>query len=169
VERGPQHPHRQQIRGRVPTVIGIVLVAAALALIPWIVYLSMTLPATYQAQNWGLAWIGLDVALVIMLGTTALLTWTRHPQAGMSSMATAALLLCDAWFDWSTSAGADHTWATWTALLVELPTAALLLANAIRPLRRSTALPGAVAPAVDARRRLVVVEGAHARLDHEGR
>jgi hypothetical protein len=148
MERGLQHALRRPPRGRAPTVIGTVLIAAALALIPWIVYLSMTLPTTYQAQNWDLSWIGFDVALVIMLGTTALLTRARHPQAGMSSMATAVLLLCDAWFDWSTSGGADHTWAIWTALLVELPTAALLLTNAVRPLHRSTAPAGAVAPAV---------------------
>ena len=108
------------------------MIAGACALVPWTAYLAVTLPGTYQAQDWTLTWVGFDAALMIMLGLTALATRTQHRLAGLAGMATAMLLVSDAWFDWTTSSGADHVWATWTALLVELPTAALLIINAVR-------------------------------------
>ncbi len=134
---GPQVPRTRRRPRFGPAVIG----ACAVALLPWIAYLAVTLPTTYQAENWNLTWIGFDLGLVVMLTATAVLGGLRHPWSALVSSATGLLLVCDAWFDWSTSTGVDHTWATLTALAVELPLAAFLIVSAFRGSRTSTALP----------------------------
>lgn len=42
-------------------------------LVPWCVVLSATLPRTAQAQNWSLAWTGLDAAEAVAARATAAL------------------------------------------------------------------------------------------------
>lgn len=49
------------------------------------------------------------------------------------------LLVCDAWFDVMTAHGDDRVWSVVTALLVELPLAAVLVLAATRVLRLSAA------------------------------
>ena len=116
-------------------VVALFAICAA-TLVPWIAYLAWTLPAEYAAQNWDLASIGFDVLLLALLVSTALLTRARHRLAPMTAFATGIVLVCDSWFDWATSGGAAHTVATATALLVELPLAALLMAGALTVLSR---------------------------------
>ena len=102
------------------------LFVCALVLIPWIAILFLTLPAHYVANHWPLAWGGFDIALGIALVTTAALVARRSPFAEVTATITGTLLLCDAWFDVLTSRGAsDITQALASALLVELPLAAL--------------------------------------------
>jgi hypothetical protein len=43
--------------------------------------------------------------------------------------------VCDAWFDVMTAHGEDRRWSVLTALLVELPLAALLIAGSVQVLR----------------------------------
>ena len=51
----------------------------ALGLIPWIVFLALTLPPQYDATHWQLLWVGYDVAEVSVLAFAA---WGRVvPQA----------------------------------------------------------------------------------------
>ena len=109
-----------------------VVVIGAVSLVPWIVYLALTLPATYRADNWDLAWVGFDVLLLLLLAGTAVLGYLRHRLVSVTAFATGVLLLCDAWLDWTTSSGADHTWAIVTALAVELPLAAFLIISSVR-------------------------------------
>ncbi|BBZ38379.1 hypothetical protein MCNS_14420 [Mycobacterium conspicuum] len=41
-----------------------VMVGGSLALIPWIVYLTVTLPDRYLVSNWPVTWVGFDALLV---------------------------------------------------------------------------------------------------------
>jgi hypothetical protein len=93
-------------------------------LVPWCVLLSMTLPATAQAQHWSLAWAGLDGAEALAALATAVLLTRADPRAALTAVAGGTLLLIDAWFDVCTSAaGLDRALAVAEAACAELPLA----------------------------------------------
>jgi hypothetical protein len=109
------------------------LTAACLFLIPWIVLLALTLPRHYQAGQWGVAWTGFDIALLLGLGGTALASLLRRQIMVGFMIITATLLCADAWFDVMLSWGSSEApLSIATALLVELPIAALMVAGARR-------------------------------------
>lgn len=115
------------------------LVAAGVAavLLPWCLILAATLPTTYQANHWQLAWIGLDCGTAIAAGLTAYLLHTRNRYAALTAMAAGTLLTADAWFDVSTAAaGLDRSLSLAEALLLELPLALCAFLVAARELRR---------------------------------
>ncbi len=91
----------------------LVALAAGGCLLPWCLLLSMTLPATAQAQHWSLVWAGLDAAEAVAALATALLLARGDSRAALTAVAGGALLLTDAWFDVCTSApGLDYALAT---------------------------------------------------------
>lgn len=114
------------------TIVG----ASSVLLIPWIAYLAVSLPDRYVAAQWKAAWVGFDIALMVLLTWTALNAWYRRQMLIPSAIITATLLVCDAWFDvvldWGTG---DMWWSLATALLVELPLAALLIRVALHLIR----------------------------------
>jgi hypothetical protein len=100
-------------------------------LLPWCVVLAMTLPHTAHAQNWSLAWVGLDAAEAIAALATAVLLARGDARASLTAAAGGVLLTIDAWFDVCTSApGLDRALALAEASCAELPlaTAAFWLA-----------------------------------------
>ena len=112
------------------------MLACVAALIPWIVYLAITLPSHYEARNWVATWVGFDVILLAMLVATAVFGWRRRLLLLPTAFASGVLLVCDAWFDVLTSQrGADLVQALLTAFLVELPLAFILIAGPLRLLR----------------------------------
>ena len=111
------------------------MVAGAIGLIPWIVYLGFTLPATYVAHNWPATWIGFDCLLIAFMVATAVLGWLRRQLVVLPAFATGVLLICDAWFDILT-AGPGELWVSvLTAALANLPLAVILISGAVRILR----------------------------------
>ncbi len=110
--------------GVVPAWVAPSFLVIAACLVPWIVVLFLTLPENYTAARWRLAWGGFDAGLAVSLGVTAFLILRRSVLTQTAVAITAALLVCDAWFDVLTSRGS----AVWVALLlaifVELPLAA---------------------------------------------
>jgi len=125
---------REPVRGR-----GVAwgLVGLGVGLVPWVGVLAVTLPTTATARHWALAWVGLDCLEAVGLIGTGLLLRRGDPRRCLTAVATAVLLLCDAWFDTTTSApGADFATALAMALLVELPLAALCVRLALRALPR---------------------------------
>jgi hypothetical protein len=102
------------------------LVALAVGgfLLPWSALLAVTLPATAQAQNWALAWTGLDVAEAAAALCTAVLLTRGDRRASLAAAAAGTLLLVDAWFDVCTAApGAGQAMALAEAGCAELPLA----------------------------------------------
>ncbi|AXI77067.1 hypothetical protein [Peterkaempfera bronchialis] len=113
-----------------------ILVAVCLALIPWIGYLALTLPVHYVADQWRFAWVGFDIVLLSTLAATAWFGWRRRQVVIPLAIATAVLLICDAWFDVTLARGSRDFWTSLAfALLVELPLAGYLLLRARRLLR----------------------------------
>jgi len=103
------------------------LVLSCFVLAGWMIYLMVDLPVSYRAQNWDLAWIGFDGAMLTTLSATTWSIWKRRQLAIPASMVSATFLIIDSWFDVTTSqAGIDFKLALLSALLVEIPLALLL-------------------------------------------
>ena len=111
------------------------MVGSAVVLVPWIAYLAVSLPRAYVAHNWDRVWVGFDVLLLAMLLLTAVLGLRRRPLVVVTGFATGLLLICDAWFDVMTADADDIALSLATALLVELPLAALLVTGSLQRLR----------------------------------
>ncbi|MFJ8017927.1 hypothetical protein [Streptomyces sp. NPDC096339] len=113
--------------------LATVLTGAGVALVPWMLVLAKTLPQTTEVSNWSTAWIGLDLMLAAGLTGTGTLLRRRDPRASPVAAATAALLVMDAWFDVTTSAGtAEQGMALLLAVGAELPLAAACAVVAAR-------------------------------------
>lgn len=94
-----QHrPPRRVLSGLTAVVTG-----SALILLPWIVYLAMSLPPSVSARHWPLMWTGLDAATAIGLAATGVLATRRDQRVAFAAASSATLLLADAWFDVCTS------------------------------------------------------------------
>jgi hypothetical protein len=104
-------------------------------LVPWTVYLAITLPDKYIAHNWPATWVGFDVLLLVFLAATAVLGLLRRQLLVLTAFTTGILLICDAWFDVMTAAPDDRWLSALTATIGELPLAALLITGALRILR----------------------------------
>jgi hypothetical protein len=111
----------------------LAVVSACAVLAAWIYAQAETLPARYIVGHWDTAWVGFDVMLLASLATVGWAAWRRHELFPASALATAVLLVCDAWFDVMTSSGgADTVESLVSALIVELPLAACLAFLAYR-------------------------------------
>jgi len=121
------------------------LIAGAIAmfvsgLAGWAIFLALTLPGSHQARHWDAAWIGFDIGLIVALGVTAWAAWFRRQILVVAALVAATLLVCDAWFDVTTSLGTgDQALTIVTALLAELPLAGILFWIARRIMVRTFA------------------------------
>jgi multisubunit Na+/H+ antiporter MnhC subunit len=105
----------------------------ALLFIPWIVYLSLSLPARALSRHYNLSWVGFDLLLLAALSRTALQAYRGVRQVQLPAIVTATLLVVDAWFDVTTAhRGWPMVQSLLLAVVVELPLAALCLAVAYR-------------------------------------
>jgi hypothetical protein len=114
----------------------VAMTIASACLIPWIVFLAITLPRHYVAGHWRTTWVGFDIALLVGLALTALLAWRRRQAVVIAAFVTATLLSCDAWFDITTASGTTDTiTSVASAVILELPLSVLLFAVAYHFLR----------------------------------
>jgi hypothetical protein len=94
--------------------------------VPWIVFLWFRLPSRDLSGHYRLAWVGFDLMLALALARTGWTAWRGLDHVELPAVASATLLIVDAWFDVTTaSSRAGVGVAVLTALLVELPLAAL--------------------------------------------
>ncbi len=102
------------------------LALAAAGLVPWTLYLTFSLPSRHVTSDYDVAWVGFDIALAAAFAATA---WSsiRKPHWLMAfAAALGTMLLCDAWFDITTSSGGDERLvAALEAAFGELPLAAI--------------------------------------------
>jgi hypothetical protein len=102
----------------------VILGGVALALLPWTVYLSFSLPSEHQSAHWDIVWPGLDVAIALAIAGTVVTLVRCSGYLPIFATAAGTLLLCDAWFDTLTSnAGNELAWAAFEALAAEVPLA----------------------------------------------
>ena len=136
-----QSPAAMRSPGRRKLVLAVGGVGA-LFLLPWLVFLSATLPATSSGGAWRTVWVGFDVALVAAFVATVLTVWLRRQVAVIALVITSTLLACDVWFDICLSWGTAEHWGSIAAALVELPVAILLATSAALLMRRSFTVIG---------------------------
>ncbi|MET7680787.1 hypothetical protein [Streptomyces sp. NPDC005423] len=136
------------------------LTVCAVGLVPWTILLGLSLPSGYKVHHWRLTWVGFDALLVVAMASTAILGRLRHRAVIVAALATATLLICDAWFDISLAFGTSEVWsAVALAVFAELPLAGYLIrrvtgmislaqwpAPAAAPLLKPADTPGPPAP-----------------------
>jgi hypothetical protein len=135
-----------------------ILIAACLlgvlVLAVWIGVLEVKLPRDYRAGGWQAAWVGFDIGLLLVFAATAWAAWRRRQMLIACLMVLATLLCSDAWFDTTLDWGTrGFTVSLLSALLVELPLAAVALIGARRLIRLTagrlellSGVPGPVPP-----------------------
>jgi hypothetical protein len=120
----------------------MIVTVSAIALVPWIVNLYLTLPHRYLATDWRLTWVGFDIALLAFLTATAWLGWHRRQLVLLTAFTTGVLLCCDAWFDITTAEHHDRLTSVASAF-IEIPLAILLFRASWRLLRLAAGALGA--------------------------
>jgi hypothetical protein len=115
-------PPDARIRRWVPRMLALV----ALGLVPWTLWLTISLPSRHVTQHYDVAWIGFDIALAAAFGATAWSAFRRPRWLMALAAATGTMLVCDAWFDIVTSSyGGERLEAVAEAAFAELPLAAI--------------------------------------------
>lgn len=113
-----------------------VYLGMAAVLIPWDVHLAISLPRRSISAHYRLTWVGFDVLLIMVMARIGWCAHRRTPNVVLTFMVGATLLVTDAWFDVTTAAtGSDRIQAVLSAVLLELPIAALCALLARRSLR----------------------------------
>jgi hypothetical protein len=102
-----------------------VLASAALVETAWTIYIGWRLPRHYVADHWDLAWVGLDVAQIVMLLLAAWAAWRGRALLILFASAAGTLLLVDAWFD-VTTARHGFVQSLIFALVIEIPSSIAL-------------------------------------------
>ena len=99
---------------------------AGLVLIPWTIWLTFTLPAHHETENWRTVWAGFDLAEAAALVAVAVTALRRSLWLAPVAAIAGTLLCVDAWFYITLEAGGKHLLpAVLEAALVELPLAAI--------------------------------------------
>lgn len=123
----------------VPRWAAPLLAGIAVALIPWTLYLTWSLPAHHTTHHWEVAWGGFDIALAAILTTTAIGLRRGSSWVEGTAAVSGALLVVDAWFDvLLASGGGEQIEAVTMAAVAELPLAAFcfwIALNAERAIR----------------------------------
>ena len=122
VEQDPE----AAVRIPLPRWVTLLLALVAVALAPWILYLTFSLPSRHVTFHYDTAWVGFDVALLASFAATAWAAFRGSQWLVPLAAVTGTMLVCDAWFDIVTSRTGSEMWeAIAEAALAELPLAAL--------------------------------------------
>jgi len=112
------------------------MTVCCVALVAWIAILILTLPMRYTSHDWRGVWVGLDLAELAAFAATAWAAWHQRQILIFLMVVTGTLLVCDAWFDLALAYGSrEFTMSLLSALVVEVPLAALLFTSARRLVR----------------------------------
>jgi hypothetical protein len=111
---------------RVPKWVTKLYIMMAAVLLPWTVYLGISLPVHHLSEHWDISWTGLDIGLIITMAATGLFAYLRSVWVVITAASTGSLLLVDAWFDvMSEKRSSDFRQALILAIFFELPLATL--------------------------------------------
>jgi hypothetical protein len=107
-----------------PRWFGPLATSVAIGIVPWIVYLALTLPGHQRTVDYDIAWVGFDCAMCVVLAALAYCALRRKPATEPLAAVAATMLVVDAWFDIVTSEEGTHLmFAVLSAVLAELPLA----------------------------------------------
>jgi hypothetical protein len=99
-------------------------ICAVIGIVPWIVYLALTLPGRQRAVDYDIAWVGYDSAMCLVMAALAYCALRRKPATGPIAAVAATMLVVDAWFDIvTTEEGKQLAFAIGSAVIAEIPLA----------------------------------------------
>jgi hypothetical protein len=131
-------------------------------LVAWAGYLAISLPHRHTAAHWEIAWAGFDLALASAFGATAWTIGNRPELVPSALLATAAIMLCDSWFDVATAVGTGDQIVALVEASFEVPLALLLACLALGIVESLSASgvmkregPACAGPSTDVHPRLV--------------
>lgn len=131
----PELPAGRSGDRRRAILLGLIIVCCV-GLAAWTGVLATTLPRYYRAGGWRGAWVGFDIALLAAFAATGWASFRRRQILILCLVVLATLLCCDAWFDVVLDARTAGFWLSLgSAILIELPLAALAILGARRLLR----------------------------------
>ena len=129
---------KKKVHFHIHSWIASLYIIFSLVLIPWIVYLSVSLPSRHLSNHWDISWVGLDIGIFASLFLTGILAFIKSRWMVISSTATAIFLITDAWFDIvSERPGVELSQAILLAVIFEIPLALISLSIAIRVLNHN--------------------------------
>ena len=130
--------HFKRLHLNIPSWAATLYILISLGLIPWTVFLGFRLPSHHTTHNWDVAWVGLDIGLVLTLLATGILAKLRSLYTVIAAVAAGTLLLADAWFDMTGYRIGSHGFnqAFLMAVFGELPLALMSFALAMHALRK---------------------------------
>ena len=118
----PDHEREIEAIRREARQMAWVYAAAGVFLVPWIVFLAVTLPRRDIDSHYDLAWVGFDLLLAFVVIRTAWYAFHIDPRVQIPAVATATLLIVDAWFDVTTSSNRNQVLeAAVMAVCFEIP------------------------------------------------
>lgn len=121
-----------------PSTLAFIYIIGAVLAIPWTSYLGYSLPTHHVFKHWDVAWVGLDIALVVSMLTTGILAFQKSLWVVISSSVTGTLLVIDAWFDLNgAQPGHELIQAAGSAIFIEIPLAILSFHLAYKTLVRA--------------------------------
>jgi hypothetical protein len=116
------------------------IIICCIVLAAWIGILAVTLPRYYRAGGWRGAWVGFDLAELAAFLATGWAAWRRRQVLIICLVVLATLLCADAWFDVVLDARTKgFEISLLSALIIELPLAALALLGVRRLMRLNIA------------------------------
>ena len=134
-------PAARKPRRRRRTILLALVIVCCVALAAWIGVLAATLPRYYRAGDWRGAWVGFDIALLLTFAAAAWAAWRRRQILIICLVVLATLLCCDAWFDVVLDARTSgFEVSLLSAILIELPLAAVAIQGARRLVRITSAV-----------------------------
>jgi hypothetical protein len=112
--------------------LGPLAVLCSVVLVPWTIYLGLTLPAHADADHYDVAWVGFDAAMCIVLAGCGYCALRRSTALEIFAAVSATMLLVDAWFDLITaSTRSEILSALLLALVAEVPLALICAWTAV--------------------------------------
>jgi hypothetical protein len=111
----------------------VAFAAAGIGLLPWTIWLSMSLHPRHVTTRWDIAWSGFDSGLAALFVLTAVAAYRRSPWVGALAAATGTVLVVDAWFDIILESHADELRnSILLAAFAEIPAALVCFWIAVR-------------------------------------
>jgi hypothetical protein len=127
-----------KVRIEVPAWAAVLYILGSIIVLPWTIYLDQSLPTRHLFRHWDIAWVGLDIGLLISLLATGILAYRKSLWVAFASVMTGTFLIIDAWFDvMGAHPGRELAQAVLAAILLELPLAALSFRLAYHTLHRA--------------------------------
>ena len=127
-----------KVQHKIPAGPAIFYILGSLILLPWTIYLDQSLPTRHLYKHWDIAWVGLDIGLIISLFFTGVLAYKKSLSVVFAAIIASSLLIVDAWFDvLGAHQGKELVQAVAAAICLEIPLAIITFYLAYRVLHKA--------------------------------